>query len=81
MLGEQRIRLVYAYFIHSHLYDRNATKPIDYLFKTTIPVKGEKLSDGWLMGNAIYTIMLVARTVSSDIECQVLTAIQLISFA
>ncbi|KAI5117976.1 hypothetical protein M0805_004909 [Coniferiporia weirii] len=40
----------------------DGTKPVDYLFQTTIPVKGEKLSDGWVKGRVVFTIMLLART-------------------
>ncbi|KAL5526452.1 hypothetical protein ACEPAF_8175 [Sanghuangporus sanghuang] len=36
------------------------TKPTDYQFSTTVPCKGEKLSDEWLMGSFGKTLMEMA---------------------
>ena len=42
----------------------DGTKPADYMYPTTLPVQGEKLSDEWLMGEVGNIIMQLACTVS-----------------
>ena len=46
----------------------DGTKPTDYMFSTTVPIQGEKLSDEWLKGSLANLVMELAGLVRIFLE-------------
>lgn len=52
----------------------DGTKPTDYMFPTTIPVQGEKLSDEWLKGNFAKLLMELAGLVRYSLSFRLVSS-------